>query len=99
MRYKLKRKVTSVCRLSALRVASAYRTVFKEAIAVIAGLLSIEVLADERKRLYRRGKSANTNAEQMKDKEKQSSLLRWQQGWDKTDKGRWAYRLIPHLDK
>ena len=40
-----RRKVTSVCRLSALRVASAYRTVSKEASAVIAGLLPIEVLA------------------------------------------------------
>ena len=93
------RKVTSVGRLSALRVASAYRTVYKEARAVIAGLLQIEVIADEWKRLYRRGKSANTNAEQMKDEERQSSLLRWQQGWDKADKGRWTYRLIPHLDK
>ena len=74
------RKVTSVCHLSALRVSSAYRTVSKEASAVIAGLLPIEVLADVRKRLYRRGKSANTNVEQMKDDERQSSLLRWQQG-------------------
>ena len=94
-----RRKVTSVCRLSALRVASAYRMVSKEASAVIAGLLPIEVLADERKRLYRRRKSANTDAEQMKDEERQSSFLRWQQGWDKADKGRWTYRLIPHLDK
>ena len=83
-----RRKVTSVCRLSALRVASAYRTVSKGASAVIAGLLPIEVLADERKRLHRRGKCANTNAEQMKNEERQSSLLRWQQGWDKADKGR-----------
>ena len=91
--------MTSVCRLSALRVASSYRTVSKEASAVIAGLLPKEVLADERKLLYRRGKSANTNAEQMKDEERQSSLLRWQQGWDKVDKGRWAYHLIPQVDK
>ena len=79
-----RRKVTSVCRLSALRVA----TVSKEASAVIAGQLPIEIIADEQKRLYRRGKGANTNAEQMKDEERQSSLLRWQQGWDKADKGR-----------
>ena len=94
-----RRNVTSVCRLSALRVASAYRTVSQEASAVIACLLSIEELADERKRLYRRGKSANTNAELIKDEERQSSLLPWQEGWDKADKGRWTYSLIPHLDK
>ena len=75
-----RRKVTTVCRLSALRVASVYRTVSKEASAVIAGLLPIEVLADERNRLYRRGKSVNRNAEQMKDEERLSSILRWQQG-------------------
>ena len=85
--------------LARIHYARAYWMVSKEASAVIAGLLPIEVLADERKRLYRRGKSANTNAEQMKDEERQSSLLRWQQGWDKADKGRWTYRLIPHLDK
>ena len=44
-----RRKVTSVYRLSALRVASDNRTVSKVASAVIAGLLPIEVLADERK--------------------------------------------------
>ena len=49
----IRRKVTSVCHLSALRVAGAYRTVSKEAGAVITGLLPIEVLADERKRMYR----------------------------------------------
>ena len=80
-------------------MASAYRTVSKEASAVIIGLLPIEVLADERKRLFRRGKSANINAEQMKDEEMQASLLRCQEEWDKADKGRWTYRLIPHLDK
>ena len=94
-----RRKVTSVCRLSVLRVARAYCTVSEEASAVIAGLLPIEVLADERKRLYQLGKSANTNAEHMKDEERQSSLLRWQQSWDKADRGRWTYRLILHLDK
>ena len=94
-----RRKVTSVYRLSALRVASAYRTVSKVASEVILGLLPIEVLMDERKRLYRRGKSANINVEQMKDEERQSSLRRWQEEWDKVDKERWTYRLIPHLDK
>ena len=27
------------------------------------------------------------------------SKFRWQEEWDKADKGRWTYRLIPHLDK
>ena len=93
-----RRKVTSVYRLSALRVASAYRTVSKEASAVIADLLPIDLLADERRRLYRRGKNANINAEQMKDEERQASLLRWQEDWARADKGRWTYRLIPHLE-
>ena len=93
------RNVTSVYRLSALRVASAYRTVSKEASAAIAGLIPIEVLADERKRMYQRGKKANINAEQMKDEERQASLLRWQEEWDKDGNRRWTYRPIRHLDK
>ena len=83
-----RRKVTSVCRLSGKRRPHRHcRPATNRSTSGWA-----EALVPTRE-------SANTNAEQMKDEERQSSLLRWQQGWDKDDKGRWTYRLIPHLDK
>ncbi|KMQ82443.1 hypothetical protein RF55_22966, partial [Lasius niger] len=51
---KSRRKVAPVYRLSALRVTSAYRTMSEDAVYVIAGMLPIKVLAEERKFLYRR---------------------------------------------
>ncbi|XP_015121322.1 uncharacterized protein LOC107044089 [Diachasma alloeum] len=46
-----RRMVAPVYRLSALRVAKAYRTVSEDAVCVIAGMLPIEVLAEERRSL------------------------------------------------
>ncbi|XP_015119514.1 uncharacterized protein LOC107042829 [Diachasma alloeum] len=43
------RKVGPVYRLSALRVASAFRTVSNDAVCVITGMMPIEVLAEERR--------------------------------------------------
>lgn len=94
-----RRKLTGVYRLSALRVASAYRTVSKEAIEVIAGMMPIEELSEERRRTYRRRKGTQTEADQVKRQERQISLMHWQEAWDRSDKGRWTYRLIPCIDK
>lgn len=44
--------VSAIYRLSALRVSSAFRTVSKDAINVIAGMMPIQMLAKERKTLY-----------------------------------------------
>ena len=52
------KKVASVHRISALRTASAFRTVSTEAADVIAGLMPIQVLAQKRKRTYQRRKTA-----------------------------------------
>ncbi|XP_046681618.1 uncharacterized protein LOC124368376 [Homalodisca vitripennis] len=53
-----RRKVASIYRLSALRVSSAFRTVSEEAACVIAGMLPVRVLAEERRALYQRRKSS-----------------------------------------
>ncbi|XP_015119539.1 uncharacterized protein LOC107042850 [Diachasma alloeum] len=48
-----RRRVALVYRLSALRVASAYCPVSEDAMCVIAGMLPLEVLAEERRSIYR----------------------------------------------
>ena len=39
------------------------------------------------------------SGDEMKDEQRRATLMRWQEKWDKVDKGRWTYGLIPHLDK
>ncbi|KMQ83867.1 reverse transcriptase [Lasius niger] len=96
---KSQRKVAPVYRLSALRITSAFRTVSEDAVCVIAGVLPIGVLAEERRSLYRRRGSTSMSAEELKTEERQSSLKRWQQSWDASIKGRWTYRLISKVDR
>lgn len=84
------RKACPVYRLSALRVASAFRTISEEAVCVISGTLPLKVLAKERRDLY--------CAEELITEERQHSILRWQLEWDAAAKGRWTHRLIPKID-
>ncbi|GBP95657.1 hypothetical protein EVAR_67863_1 [Eumeta japonica] len=46
------KKAGPVYRASALRVASAFRTISEEAVCVISGILPLRVLAEERRTLY-----------------------------------------------
>ncbi|XP_014296545.1 uncharacterized protein LOC106693429 [Microplitis demolitor] len=72
------RKAGPIYRMSALRVASAFRTVSKEAVCVISGTLPLKVLAEERRNLYHRKASTTLSAEELKAKERQKSIARWQ---------------------
>ncbi|XP_071450774.1 uncharacterized protein [Hetaerina americana] len=97
-------KETSVYRLSALRVASGFRTMSKEAIEVISGLLPIEILAEDQKEIFKRRKALRDlkhkkKEEQLKTEERKRSLGRWQKSLDDSTKGRWTQRLIPQVDE
>lgn len=92
------RKAGPVYRLSALRVASAFRTISMEAVCVISGTLPLRVLAEERRILYQRKKSTTLSAEELGTEERQRSISRWQLQWDATVKGRWTHRLIPRIN-
>ncbi|XP_015509714.2 uncharacterized protein LOC107216897 [Neodiprion lecontei] len=92
------RKAGPVYRLSALRVASAFRTISEEAVCVISGTLPLRVLAEERRNLYHRKRSSTLSAEDLRTEERRYSIARWQQLWDAAEKGRWTYRLIPRID-
>lgn len=92
------RKAGPVYRLSALRVASAFRTISEEAVCVITGTLPLRVLAEERRALYQRKRSTALSPEELRIEERQNSIGRWQLQWDAAEKGRWTHRLIPRID-
>lgn len=93
------RKLSSVHRRNALRVASAYRTVSDEAACVIAGLPPIDLLARERKRIYEeKGRDSGQTKEQIWEAARKETMTVWQKRWDSSSKGRWTHRLIPSID-
>ena len=92
------RKAGPVYRLSALRVACAFRTISEEAVCVISGTLPLRVLAEERRALYHRKRTTALSPEALRIEERQHSIARWQHQWNAAEKGRWTYRLIPKIN-
>lgn len=88
------KRLESTHRLMCLRVASAYRTVSKDAICVLAGMMPIALVVAEDVECFElrgtRGARRTT---------KTSSMLKWQREWDTSNKGRWTHRLIPSVSK
>ena len=71
------RKVDSVYWNSALRVISAFQTVSEEAAEVVAGLLPVVELAEERKCIYRRMDKGKVDTNLGKEEERRN-MQRWQ---------------------
>lgn len=89
-----RRKVAAAYRVGALRVA--FRTVSEDAINVIAGVLPIEVLAEERRTMYQR--KGAIDPRYVGIEVRATSFNRWQTMWNASTKGRWTYRLIPKVE-
>ncbi|CAB0042912.1 unnamed protein product, partial [Trichogramma brassicae] len=82
----------SIHRRACLRIISRRPHLSLEATYVLASIPPLELLADERTRLYdRRHDDAG------RDDERQETLRRWQVQWDQSTKGRWTHRLIPDI--
>lgn len=92
-----RRRMERPYRLCALRVASAYRTVSHEAACVIAGMMPIDIVAAEARRVFEAGRLAPEDATRRREEEAAASLQEWQRRWDQSSKGRWTYRLIPNI--
>lgn len=88
-------KILGAQRAAALRVCRAYRTASTEAVLVISGLLPLNILVEERARIYT-GTEALSNDE--KRREREISIVKWQDSWDSSQKGRWTHRLIKELE-
>ncbi|CAD7091251.1 unnamed protein product [Hermetia illucens] len=84
-------------RLSALRVCSAYRATSGEAAYVLAGMLPIDILAKESRRLYDKTYAAGESSAFRRQLARWESIERWQQRWDESQNARWTYRIIPDI--
>lgn len=80
----------------ALRTASAYRTVSTDATLVVAGLVPLHLLAEERRRLYALGRTINVTDRR---EERLETYTTWQREWESATAGRWTYQLIPNVQK
>lgn len=85
----------TVQRQSALRIACSYRTVSAQAVLVVAGVIPIDLLAFERKRIY--GKSADMRRQDAATTERDRTIQTWQQRWTAETTGNWTRRLIKDL--
>lgn len=82
----------STQRKTAIRIASAYRTVSTKAIQVIAGTIPIHLLVAER--TY--DKAANKR--EQKARARQNTMTRWQEEWtNETTTAQWTKKLIPEV--
>lgn len=92
---KYRRRMEAVQRRGALRICSAYRTVSGPAAQIIAGVIPIDMLADERRRVYiRKGENA---PRVVRKEERERTLNGWQNRWDQEPKGRWTAKLINNI--
>lgn len=92
-----KRKLTSIYRLSALRTISGFCTISDEAACVIAGMVPIDILVDEMRRVYDRTHETPANRRVIAKEEREASIATWQVRWNNSTKGRWTYQLIPNV--
>lgn len=92
---KYRKAMTNVQRRGALRIACAYRTVSAEAVLVVAGVIPIDLLATERKRIYDRDEE--TSKEDAAVRERERTLTDWQVRWTTESCGSWTRRLIRNL--
>lgn len=98
-----RRKLSSVYRLSALRTIRGYRTISGEAAFIIAGMIPIDILADEMARIYQKkraiqGVPENSLMRIIKAEERRASMEQWQSLWNSSSKGRWTHKLITDIE-
>lgn len=87
-----RKRLGRVQRRAALRVASAYRTVSEPAVLVIAGVIPIALLAQERQSVYRR--KGQGDPEAIRAEERSHTLATWQGIWERERRSSWTRSLI-----
>jgi hypothetical protein len=85
-------KLERAYRLICLRVARAYRTVSKEAVCVIAGMMPITIIIREDAECYQQRRTQHARREV-----RPRSRSQWQEDWSSSTNGRWTHRLIPEI--
>lgn len=92
---KYRKIMANVQRRGALRICSSYRTVSEPAIMVIAGVIPIELMAEERKKIH--DTKDNLGREEAWKVAREYTMLYWQEKWQEEKRGRWTARLIKNL--
>ena len=85
--------LASVQRTTALRIASAYRTVSAPILLVIADTIPADLLAAERMEI-RTEKSAGNH---ITGHFRENTISKWQRRWNDEDRESWTARLIPDI--
>ncbi|XP_058810635.1 uncharacterized protein LOC131675612 [Phymastichus coffea] len=88
-------RLFSVQRRGALRTSSAYWTVSREAILGVDGVIPVDLLARERKRIYDR--RLNENKVEVAKEESDRTIEVWRERWSRDGKGVWTRSLIPDI--
>ena len=81
------------CRTGAHRVARVCRTISGVAVSVIAGILPIDFVADERAEKYHGGVASEEDCDQQSRRFEEE----WQRRWDSASEGRYTRRVIPNV--
>lgn len=85
--------IERVQRKMAIRVSCAYRTVSSEAALVVAGVIPIKYLVEERMAMEIPEQRVETENNQRRER----TMELWQTEWDGPGKGRWTRKLIRNL--
>ena len=89
---KYRKAMMAVQRRGALRIACAYRTVSEPAILVIAGIVPVDLLALERKRIYEL--ALELGRDEAAKTARTETMTSWQATWAGQQQARWTRRLI-----
>lgn len=97
--------VDSAQRKATRQETCAYRTISAEAACAIAGTPPAHLLVQERARIWEKRRQIQTavteltTIKEVKKREKEETLRRWQKEWNDTRKGAWTRNLIRDLSK
>ena len=101
----IQKRLFSVQRSAALRIVSAYRTVSKSAVLLLASVPPIDLLVEERQKTFQLCKELTCTdlqeiaraKEAIRKAGRHRLVEKWQMRWHGEHTGRWTYRLIPEL--
>ncbi|XP_046481057.1 uncharacterized protein [Neodiprion pinetum] len=94
-------RLEAVARTCALRVITAYRTVSTEVAMVLAGMVPLRLMAEERGRIAARGAEGTGRSgpagAAIRREERMTTIERWDARWRDGEKGGWTRQAIPTL--
>lgn len=91
-----KSKLMSLQRKLLLGVVKGYSTMSHEAVRVIAGVIPLDLMVEERLR-RRRDKEAGVDDNESKTVRREETLDEWQRRWETSTKGRETFAFVPDV--